>query len=177
MISELTASLSAIKTSFELLKVISESKEASVIQNATYELNRQLVDLQLENIKLAQLISSQIEEINSLRTVISENDKLRGNLEGWERKQTDAGFFVYALKQDTSDTGEEVPHACPNCYHQEKISILQPFRYGENYKFYIYKCPSCDNVFSMHKNPDFRKGPDLNEIGRSLGEGNNPWRS
>lgn len=174
MISELTASLSAIKTSFELLKVISEAKEATVVQSATYELNRQLLELQLENIKLAQLISSQIEEINSLREQISKHDQFRGNLACWERKKTDAGFFVYALKKDLCGESQDIPYACPNCYHQDKISILQPYRRGGNYKFHIYKCPSCDTKCSMHQNPSFEEGPGISELSRRL-NGDNPW--
>ncbi|MBG0672001.1 hypothetical protein I4P11_04200 [Enterobacter hormaechei] len=81
MISEISASLSALKTSLDLLGVIKDARDESEVQKATYELQRQLMDLQIENLRLAQLLSTQHEDITSLKRKLSEANKEKRNLE------------------------------------------------------------------------------------------------
>ncbi|MFW0766504.1 hypothetical protein ACN0IV_11765 [Trabulsiella odontotermitis] len=74
MLAEFTASLSAIKASFDLLQVINDADESPVVQKATNELHRQLVALQSENLRLAQLLMSQLDEINYLRELLRKHE-------------------------------------------------------------------------------------------------------
>ncbi|MBD2816520.1 hypothetical protein ID850_17630 [Xenorhabdus sp. Flor] len=67
VIETITAVTSVLKDSFGLIKIIGEAKSEAEIQKATFELNQKLTDIQLENLKLIELISSQQEEIMFLR--------------------------------------------------------------------------------------------------------------
>lgn len=175
MITEITASLTAIKTSLGLLGAISDAKNESERQKATFELSRQLTDLQLENLRLAQFLSEQNEQINSLNRQLREFDEKKRELERYTEYKTASGQFVYAIRDTLNEESTGAPYACPNCYHQRKISILQPLHTSEGDEFHINKCLLCGNKFRMNKNPEYVEPPTLSELAKGLSGNNEPW--
>lgn len=175
MITEITASLTAIKTSLELLGVIGDAKNEAERQKATFELSRQLTDLQLENLRLAQFLSEQNEQINSLNRQLRGLDEQKREFERYTEYRTASGQFVYAIRDTLNEEGAGSPYACPNCYHQRQISILQPLHTSEGDEFHVNKCLLCGNKFRMNKNPAYVKPPTLSDIARGLNGNGDAW--
>ncbi len=171
MISEISASLSALKTSLDLLGVIKDARDESEVQKATYELQRQLMDLQIENLRLAQLLSTQHEDITSLKRKLSEANKEKRNLESYTEYKTGAGHFIYAVRDSLNEGGTGEPYACPHCYHQGKISFLQAIYTSKNSIFHKVQCPSCSNQFRTELNQEHETNRSISELGRALGGG------
>jgi len=171
MISEITASITAIKNSLDLLRVLGDAKSESEIQTATYGLHRQLTDLQIENLRLAQLLSDQYEEISSLKRKLSNAEKEKREFERYMEYKTGAGHFIYAVRDSLDNCGTGEPYACPHCYHQGAISLLQALYVVKSDEFHKSKCPSCKNVFRISKNENYEQPISISEIGRSLGGG------
>jgi hypothetical protein len=175
MITELTASLTAIKTSLELLGVIRDAKNETEIQKATYELSRQLTDLQLENLRLAQFLSEQNEQINLLKRHVYELDEQKRDFERYTEYKTASGQIVYATRDFLDKEDADMHYACPNCYHQRQISILQPMHSSANDKFHINKCLLCGNKFQMSENDSYVEPPSIAELAKSLNGNGEPW--
>ncbi|OAT15127.1 hypothetical protein M977_04735 [Buttiauxella gaviniae ATCC 51604] len=171
MISEISASVTAIKTSLDLLRVLGDAKSESEIQAATHGLHRQLTDLQIENLRLAQLLSSQYEEITSLKRELSKADKEKREFERYTEYKTGAGHFIYAVRDSLDNDGTGEPYACPHCYHKGAISFLQALYTDKNDIFHKAKCPSCSNVFRMEKNEDRVTPQTMSDIGKLMGGG------
>lgn len=156
MIAELSASLASIKSAIDLVKVINEAKTESDIRNATYELQRQLMSLQIENIRLAELISSQVEQIRSLRTELSEESEFKHEVEQYLPTKLDSGTIVYSCEINVN--GEAITqYVCPNCFKQKKISILQPLYVSWREYHCKSSCPLCKSEFRMNKNPNYKQ--------------------
>lgn len=150
MIAEISASFGAIKQAVDLVKVINEAKGEAEIRNATFHLQSQLLSLQGESIKLAQLLSSQIDEIASLKAKIAERCDMQATMEQYSPKKMQSGSIVFVTNIDI-DGKTEPQYACPHCFLKKQVSILQPKQIGMYESFEQRICPSCKNIFDMDK--------------------------
>ncbi|WP_446471134.1 hypothetical protein [Xenorhabdus stockiae] len=148
MITAIAASLTAIKESIGLVKVIGEAQSAAEIQKATYELNQQLINIQMENLKLVDLISSQKQEIMSLNEKLSNIDLFETQAEKYCPKMLESGTFTYASSEDV-EKGIEPHYLCAHCHQKRVISVLQPC--GFHNRHYQSYCPNCNAKFLMKK--------------------------
>lgn len=171
MITELAASLAAIKESLGLVSVIREAKTELEIQTATYELREKLTALQLENFKIATILNSQCEEIHSLKCENRDLHMNKANLERYTISQTAAGAFIYSLIDSPDNDKLATYYACPNCYHQSKISILQPETTLQSDAFHKVKCLVCENIFKTGHNENYVAPKSIEELAQSLNNG------
>ncbi|MCP1065390.1 hypothetical protein M5G07_06905 [Serratia symbiotica] len=65
------------------------------------------------------------DEVVHLKTKIAELENFKSESAGYVLHQMEGGIFVYS-KQVAVDNEELVVNACPHCYQQKKISMLQP---------------------------------------------------
>ncbi len=153
VIETITAVTSVLKDSFGLIKIIGEAKSEAEIQKATYELNQKLTDIQLENLKLIELISSQQEEIILLREKNKDLTLFETQAEKYLPKILESGTFTYVSRDSVGEMDE--PHyLCAHCYQKRVISALQPST-GKAFQgsYFIHYCPNCNNTFKMNRTP------------------------
>lgn len=170
MIAELSAAMTAIKETAGLAKVINNAKTDAEVKAATIELQSKLITLQAECFSLGDVIRLCDEEAVLLKAKIAEYEDFKTESEGYELHQTESGSLVYS-KQVAVNGSQITVNACPSCYQQRKISMLQPGveRAAKGYCF-VHFCPSCNAEFKMNKIPQSK--PTVRRI-----TGSNPWGS
>ncbi|HGP2816254.1 TPA: hypothetical protein ACLGW6_004535 [Salmonella enterica] len=170
MFSEISASITALKSAFDLVQVIVDAKNQSEREKAVHELRRQLTALQIENLELAKFLSSQYEEICSLKRELRDLEETKRNLEAYTIYKTTSGQFIYAVRESLDKENAGSPYACPHCYHQGKIALLQPSPTADHDMFHKVRCLQCKNIFSLDHNEKYKPLPSIEEIGRSLSD-------
>ena len=161
MIAELSAAMAAIKETAGLAKVINDAKTDAEVKAATIELQNKLITLQAECFSLGDVIRLRDEEATRLKAKIAEFEDFENKAEGYVLNQLESGSFVYSKEQIVG--GAEITvHLCPNCFTNQKISILQPTStsWAERYTHSV--CPSCKTDLKMNRKPN---PPDNRTIG------------
>lgn len=159
MIAELSAAMTAIKETAGLAKVINDAKTDAEVKAATIELQSKLITLQAECFTLGDAIRLRDEEAVHLKAKIAEFENFKSESEGYVLHRTEGGTLVYS-KQVAVDNAEMVVNACPHCFHQKKISILQPgVDKPVKADYWVHFCPSCNVEFKMDKSPPSTKKP------------------
>ncbi|ANI85241.2 hypothetical protein [Kosakonia oryzae] len=153
MIAELSAAMAAIKETASLVKLISDAKTDAEVKTATIELQSKLLTLQSECFALGDAIRSRDEDVMLLKAKITEFEDFQSESEGYALHQTEAGSLVYS-KQLVVGSSQITVNACPNCFKQKKISMLQPgIDKAAKASFWVHFCPSCHAEFKMDKTP------------------------
>ncbi|KLU13878.1 MULTISPECIES: hypothetical protein [Xenorhabdus] len=150
MITAIAASLTAIKESLGLVKVIRDASVDLEIQNATNELQRKLTDLLMENTSLAALLSEQQKTIIDLEKKQLELEDFKTQAREYKPCTLESGTFTY-VNNPSLDEAVKPHYLCANCYRKRVISVLQPK--GARGAFYNNFCPSCQNEYLMNKKP------------------------
>ncbi|EJO8752749.1 TPA: hypothetical protein ACHLGH_004696 [Escherichia coli] len=157
VITELSAALSAIRETFSLAKIINDAKTDAEVKAATSELQVRLFTLQTDCVSLGETISLKEEEIVRLKEKIAEHENFERESVGYELNQTEAGSFVYSKQLPVNDKQLTV-NVCTRCFHERKISILQPaVEKAARNGFFIHYCPSCRSEFKINKVPELKR--------------------
>ncbi|MEP8906348.1 hypothetical protein [Enterobacter roggenkampii] len=153
VIAELAAAMSAIKETTGLIKVINDAKTDAEIKAATFELQAKLLTLQSDCFSLGEAIQLKDDKIHELKSQISAFDSFKEDSKDYFLTQTAAGSFVYSMIFDPGD-GAITLHACPACFRQAKLSLLQPSSTTHSSGgFFVHYCPSCKSDFKMDRVP------------------------
>ncbi|NHE81903.1 hypothetical protein G9400_20055 [Klebsiella michiganensis] len=161
MLAELSAAMTAIKETATLAKAINDAKTDAEIKAATIELQNQLITLQAECFSLGDVIRLRDEEAMHLKAKIAEFENFTAQSEGYALHKMEGGTLVYSKKTVVGDM-ELMVHACPHCFHQKKISILQPgTEKSVKGAYWIHFCPSCKSDFTMDQTPASKKPRDM----------------
>lgn len=153
MFAEFSAAMAAIKETTTLVKVFSDAKTEAEVNAAINDLVSKLTSVQRECISLVELARSLQEETVTLKTKIAEFEDFKAQSESYELHKMESGTLVYSM-QTTVDGAEFLVNACPHCFHQKKISILQPgTEKGVKGYYWVHFCPSCKSDFKMDKTP------------------------
>ncbi|HFO3969789.1 TPA: hypothetical protein ACHKS2_002758 [Escherichia coli] len=159
VIAELSAAMAAIKETAGLAKVINDAKTDAEVKAATIELQNKLITLQAECFSLGETISLKEEEIVRLKEKIAEYEHFERESVGCELQQTEAGSFVYSKQLPVNDK-QLMVNVCTRCFHERKISILQPaVEKSARNGFFIHYCPSCRSEFKINKVPESKREP------------------
>lgn len=153
VIAELSAAMTAIKETAGLVKVINDAKTDAEVKAATIDLQNKLITLQAECFSLGDAIRLRDEEVVHLKAEIAEFENFKTQAEGYGLHKTEGGTLVYS-KQVIVDDTELMVHACPHCFQQKKISMLQPgTEKSVKGSYWVHFCPSCNSEFKMDKTP------------------------
>ena len=138
MIPEIQAGIASAKASFDILKAIKGISDATKIDSSIIELQEHILSAQ-------QALLQAQETINSLTTQRAELESQLEKRSEWETRRSQyqlteirPGLNVYAF-QPSPESGMPVHWACPKCFAEEKIQILQK----ESPPNRTYKCPEC----------------------------------
>ena len=151
MIAELTAAMTAIRETAQIAKLMNEAKTQAEVNAAMGELNSKLASIQRECVSLVELVGSYQEMNASLKAKIAEFEDFKSESEGYALDQLPAGTLVYS-KKHVMNAGQVVVHACPKCFLEKKISMLQPGPSANRH--YQLFCPSCNTTFRRERFPE-----------------------
>lgn len=152
MFAETAAAISAAKQAYELIKVIKDARDESVINSALGQLHEKITDLQLAN---AELSSLYLAEKQMTMKLTEENTHIKMfTLQSaqYEIHTTDAGSTVYRLKQ-VPESDVKTHYLCANCYQKREVSVLQPTNEMQcrlGCYFTESFCPLCSVKYLMH---------------------------
>ncbi|EAO6531115.1 hypothetical protein G0R83_004974 [Salmonella enterica] len=167
MIAELSAAISALKETAQLVKVFSNAKTEAEVRSAVDALNAKLISAQCECMSLIELARSYQEETVALKAKIAEFENFQAQTEGYILNQLESGAFVYS-KEEAVNGCAVTMHLCPKCFGQKVVSVLQPFPVSKDALFHKSRCLHCENLFLMNKNPDYMPPPSIEELSRKL---------
>lgn len=153
---DIMSGVAAAKQAFELLKVIKESHDQSIINKAAGELSEKITALQMLNAELSGLYQSEREVTVNLREEKAKIEMFAVKAENYDLHTTEGGSTVYRSKL-TSDEVVKPHYLCAHCYSNKIISILQPgVQRTTAGGFFIHYCPQCKNEFKMTKTPSVK---------------------
>lgn len=130
MFGEIPAAIAAIKESLTLFKVINDAKNQSEIDNAIYEINRKLHDIQSENTKLLEAINEKQKSILLLEQSLAEAQAKNADKEKWTSESLEYEAWspmtgtTFYRKKLSSDSIGKYSYFCANCYNSGKSSVL-----------------------------------------------------
>ncbi|WP_223802372.1 hypothetical protein [Kluyvera sp. CRP] len=151
MIAELSAALAAIKETASLAKAINDAKTDAEIKAATVELQSKLLSLQSDCFSLGDVIRGKEELVAQLRSKLAEIDDFKQSSVGYVLTKTAAGTMVYSKNASNE---EFVINACPQCFMNNQLSMLQPSPKNHSMGgYFIHYCPSCKSEFKMDEVP------------------------
>lgn len=139
--------LTAIAAIVELSKAVANAKIDNEVKQKATELNDSILTLQ------GTLFSLQSENQELLK-IKNEFEAKLINLANWQQEaqryklcELCSGVLVYALKEDHQDS-EPMHYICPNCYENNRKSILQSRGMGYDGTEYVCKNPECGATFN-----------------------------
>ncbi|EIF1575427.1 hypothetical protein LFE07_003070 [Salmonella enterica] len=155
---DVMASIAAAKQAYDLLKVIKESHDESVIRKAAGELSEKITALQMLNAEISGLYQAEKDVTMKLRDENRKIEMFVVQAENYELHTTEGGSVVYRSKLP-SDSVVQSHYLCTHCFGEHKISILQPgVETIKSMGFFVHHCPRCKNQYRMNKVPPL---PDI----------------
>src|ERR1700722_4631396 len=145
MVAEVFASVSALKTAFDIAKGLKDIDDATRRNAAVIELQEKILSAQ-------QAQSALVDRIGELEKEVAGFEKWDAEKERYKLTDFGGNTFAYALKPEAT-RGEPTHRICPNCYEKRVKSILQSK--GRNaYSQEIYVCVACKTEFNLgHRTP------------------------
>jgi len=152
MAAELFAALQGFKAILDGLKAMSDIRDETMRGNASIELSRQLIDLQVQTMTAHQQNAALVEEVRALKAEIAQLKTQAADLERYELKAVGSAGVAYMLKP--AARGAEPPHwLCPTCYANGKKSVLQfSVRMSRGN---VFRCTGCDGHLSTNTIPSW----------------------
>jgi hypothetical protein len=144
MVGEIFAGIGAFKAMFDTAKAMIDINDTARRNSASIELQAQILAAQQAQFTL-------IERVRDLEKEVAHFEAWETEKQRYQLNNLDAGAMAYVYKSDAN--GTKAPHwACTNCFHQAKVSILQPLvtsvsmagRHGR-----IWNCPLCSTKIDV----------------------------
>jgi hypothetical protein len=133
--SSAIAGLVFIKDSLsELIAIRDQRKLSSAIDEINQRLSAEIATV----LTLQERHATQLDQIQQMKAETARLEETLAQMAPYKLQKIGLGIFVYA-PDNTSETGEPMHYACPNCMKRSKeVSILQPSPNGM-----LLRCPSC----------------------------------
>jgi hypothetical protein len=153
MVSEVFASLSAIKAAFDLAKGLKD------IDDATRR-NAVVIELQEKILAAREAQSTLLERISELEKKVASFETWDSEKQRYELKDIWRGSLAYVIKE--SVRGSESPHnICANCYERCHKRYLQPRVSGFGKELFCSECNTAIFVGSVDLSGALEQIPDL----------------
>jgi len=137
---------SASKTATTLIKTAVDAQ----LLDAIKEINQEIIAAQGSNIAAQQEHAAMLDDVRELKSQIAQFEDWEQEKTRYELKPMDTGVRVYVFKL-VEGSSEPAHEACPKCFKQRQISILQPIGTASwtspDGWFRKNHCPSCRSDF------------------------------
>jgi hypothetical protein len=138
--AEFVSGLSGLKTAFDLAKGLKDMDDRAHRNAAVIELQEKILAAQQSQAALIESFGNLEKELARFETW--ETEKKRYAL-----KDYGGGTFAYELKESEAH-GDPMHRACPACYQNGRISILQ-YTGGNSYGRQLYICFPCKQQYPL----------------------------
>ncbi|STF58881.1 Uncharacterised protein [Escherichia coli] len=147
-------------------------KRDAEVKAATIELQSKLITLQAECFSLGDAIRAKEDEAALLRSKLAVLEDFKKATQEYSILKTPGGTLVYSALIDGSNDQFAI-NACPRCFQQSQLSILQPSPTTHSMGgYFIHYCPLCKSEFKMDKVPpmpaSFRCHVDLDDLSKNV---------
>lgn len=140
MLGEAIIGMNALKTAFDISRGLKDINDATVRNSAVIDLQEKILSAQQAQFEL-------IKRIEDLEKEIAAISKSQKQLDRYKLTNYGGETFAYELKAETAE-GEPIHRACPTCFQNNKISVLQ-FDFRRDTGQDRYQCPSCKAHFDF----------------------------
>jgi superfamily II helicase len=141
---DITLLATSVNSAITLAKSIATVASDATIKVKSIELLNTIIDLQGGILSLQSEYQSLLQEKYSLEKKFMEVNSWEQEKAKYELVKLGEGVHVFALKR-TYESSIPFHYICPNCYHENKKSILvAEYTSSKDSK---YVCPKCKNFF------------------------------
>ncbi len=154
---DVTAALSTITALGELTKLIVSGKIDAEVKSKAAELNNSILSLQGTMFSLQSQNQELLQAKHNLENKLVDISNWNKEASRYQLYELCPGVLVYALKENESST-EPAHYICPNCYEENRKSILQSEGIGYGGTKHVCSNPSCKsefNDFNKRRTPNF----------------------
>ena len=139
MLPEIQGSIAALKGAIDILKAAKGVTDQAQIDAIFFDMREAMANVQEKMLETQAVANSVLEERANLLKQLEEEREKNQSLEGYSLVQPRDGVFLYLYQPPE---GSQAPShtACPNCFSEKLISILQKPQ-DHNSKI---ECPKCD---------------------------------
>jgi superfamily II helicase len=124
-ISEITGLMSSLKAAKDIAETMIGLRDTAAFQAKAIEFQAKILDSMSRAITAQEERAALLEKVRDLETQIARFEAWETEKERYELKDAGNGTLAYALKSALGNA-ESSHWACPHCYQDRKISILQP---------------------------------------------------
>lgn len=133
MVADIIAGLGAFKTMFDIAKSMKDV-------NDTVKINAAVADLWEQIITAQARYTAAIEQVDELKAQLTRFETWETEKQRYELVELHMGSLAYSVKE-LMRGNEPAHYICPNCYQQNKKSILQGFHHYLGRV--VLTCPAC----------------------------------
>ena len=146
VLPEAVAGISALKTTYDLVKDLRKSNDPATLRAGIEELNDRLLATQEKALRLSEEREALRAELDAIKAEATKRVAFEDKAKNYIPHRTETRATVYIEKQPTD--GNATPtYFCPHCYTNEKFAMLQPAKNGK------WECPDCKNSFQVDPPP------------------------
>lgn len=120
----IAGAVTSLKTASDIVKVLSDLKDASAFQSKLIDLQREIMSAQTSALAANSDQFALLDKVRKLERHVDDLEAWSQEKSRYELKDFGCGTFAYALKQGM-ELGEPFHRICPTCYQQGRKSILQ----------------------------------------------------
>jgi hypothetical protein len=139
--SAIAGALSALKGANDIAQAMIGLRDAAAFQSKLIEFQAKIIEANNSAFAAQDERTAFLRQISNLESEVAALKAERSRLQRYELKDFGGNTFAYQLKESEAN-GEPIHRACPNCYGNGHISILQfDFRTAASQDKYV--CHSC----------------------------------
>jgi predicted RNA-binding Zn-ribbon protein involved in translation (DUF1610 family) len=139
MIPEIQVGIASAKASFDILKAIKGISDATKINAAIIELQQHILSAQQALLDAQETINALSKQKSDLESKLAKHSEWESRRSQYQLTEVRPGLTVYVF-QPPAESAMPVHWACPKCFAEEKIQILQKQSPSNR----TYKCPECE---------------------------------
>jgi hypothetical protein len=124
-IGEIAGLMSSLKAAKDIAQTMVGLRDAQAFQAKAIEFQSKIFETMERAIAAQEERATLLQEVDALKQEVARFEAWETEKQRYELKDAGNGALAYALK--AAEGNPEQPHwACPQCYQDRKISILQP---------------------------------------------------
>jgi hypothetical protein len=158
----IAAAISSLNSAVNIARGMVDLRDSAKIRSKVIELQSAILSAQSNALAAQSDQSLMLQRIRDLEEEVARVKAWNTEKEKYELKETQPGFFAYAIKENARGT-EPAHLICASCYQKDQKSILQ------KHTEHSVRCPDCKSIVDIRR-PNW-PGPDIG--GR--GGGPNSW--
>ena len=143
MLAEIKSGLTSAKMSIELVKAIKGVRDKADIDAFLSDIRDHMAELQQRLLETQQVADTILEKRRQALKDLEEERSKNRDLERYNLVEPRTGVFLYSFRP-SEDDDTPAHTACPNCFRDKSISILQQLDPSKGWKV---QCPNCDFTY------------------------------